>query len=201
MSVAGASARLRLFVALRVGPAAAEVLAGEARRLAEQDPALRLVRPADMHVTLQFLGDCPEGDVAALAGALDGVAAGTPPFTVGYAGLGVFEDRHPARHLWAAVHSEPAGSLARLAGDVEQALVPLGYPRRQRPYVPHATIAKLQRGQVLADPTRRALEATPAGQGAEYGREGVSVLNLMVSLADPVGYAYKNLTSHRLGGA
>lgn len=189
--------RLRLFVGLRVGTGPAARLAQLARHLAHDDAALRPVPEQDLHLTLQFLGSCDEAEVPVLGAALEQVARATAPFEVAYGGLGAFPPGHDQRLLWAGVQDGPPGALAALARAVGAALGPLGHPPEARPLLPHVTLARVQRGHELGPATRAAL-GQPA---AAYGGEGVSVLNLMVSLADPVGYAYKNLTSHRLVGA
>lgn len=192
-----AGGRLRLFVGLRVGPAAGARLARLVVHLARADEALRPVPPQDLHLTLQFLGACEASEVDALGAALGRVALRTAPFEVAYRGLGAFPPGHVQRLLWAGAQDRPQGALAVLAREVGVALAPLGHPPDERPWLPHVTLARVGRGRELAASTLRALADAPA----DYGSEGVSVLNLMVSLADPVGYAYKNLTSHPLVGA
>ena len=137
-----AGERARLFFALDLpDPLRDRVAAWQAEVSA---PALRVVAPEALHVTLAFLGSRPVEEVEALAGALEGL--GDEP--VG----GVVEPdpvplprRRP--RLWAlAVRSRSAERLqARLAERLD-ALALSGYEPDERPFWPHLTVLRLRGG-------------------------------------------------------
>jgi 2'-5' RNA ligase len=189
---------LRLFVGLRVGPAARAPLAREAARWAREDAALRPTPEPDLHLTLAFLGATAPSRVPALGAALAPIAARHAPLPVSYLGLGAFPSRQRAHVLWVGVESEPASALALLAGDVHGALRTLGMRLEERPFHAHVTLARVRRGAPLASSTCARLEQ---GAGRTLGSDRLSVLKIMVSLADPVGYAYNDLTDLPLRGA
>jgi 2'-5' RNA ligase len=94
------------------------------------------VLPADMHVTLQFLG---ERDAAAVGAALAGVHA--ERFNVVVTGLGEFRMRGGRRIVWAGIES--SSLLAELRAGIGGALAELGIESERRAFRPHVTLARL----------------------------------------------------------
>jgi 2'-5' RNA ligase len=107
------------------------------RRLAGDK--LRWVRPEAIHVTLKFLGEVDASRVEGIRAAL---AAAISPFEVRVrpAALGTFGGNQ-LRVLWVGLEGD-IEPLASLAGAVEVALEPLGFPREQRPFAAHLTLAR-----------------------------------------------------------
>lgn len=104
------------------------------------DPgAPRWSDPADLHVTLAFLGEVPGARVAGLLGALGPVAAGSRAPDLQLTGAGTF-GRRP-RVLWSGVTGDVA-ALDELAGRVAAAARHAGVPVEDRPFVPHLTLGR-----------------------------------------------------------
>jgi 2'-5' RNA ligase len=99
--------------------------------------------PATFHLTLRFLGEVGDAVVPRVAEAIAGVADGAAPLALEARGAGGFPSVRRPRVLWAAV---PGGApeLATLAGAVERALVPLGFPPEARPFRAHVTIGRVR---------------------------------------------------------
>jgi 2'-5' RNA ligase len=111
---AGGSRSRRLFVAFEVpAPQRAEAVRRcEAVRGAL--PPARWLRAEAMHVTLLFLGEVEEAQVAPLAAALAAAVAPEAPRRLRLFGLGGFPPGRPARVLWVGVECTPdPGSLRR----------------------------------------------------------------------------------------
>jgi RNA 2',3'-cyclic 3'-phosphodiesterase len=127
-------------------------------------PGARWVTPAQVHLTLRFLGSVPDAQAARVRQALAAAAglAALAPFELAPAGVGVFPPRpsarKPARVLWAGV--APAAPVQALKQAVDQALAPVLGPDAEsaaRGYYPHLTLARLNAppGPALADYLRR----------------------------------------------
>jgi 2'-5' RNA ligase len=101
---------------------------------------LRWVRPEGIHVTLKFLGGVEESRVPSIASAL---SAHIEPFRVEIrpAAVGGFGGAR-LRIIWAGLDGD-VESLTALAGRVEAALEPLGFPREQRAFAAHLTLARI----------------------------------------------------------
>lgn len=126
----------RLFVAIDLPEDVARRLA---RIVAAPPPGVRPTRPAQMHLTLHFLGDVAEETMPDLRGRLAQVR-GTP-FAIDLTGIGRFPPRGRPTVLWAGIDLEPA--LADLHGRIGDAVARSGIPVERRPYVPHVTLARL----------------------------------------------------------
>ena len=140
---------VRAFVALEMPP---EVLAGVAAllgRLAPGHPEFRWVGRGSLHLTLKFLGEIGDRQVAE---ALEGLRAAAGRWRVGdgrmagrgcpwaVAGTGGFPDLRRARALWLGVEHD--GGLLSLREAVESELAERGFPREARRYSPHVTLAR-----------------------------------------------------------
>lgn len=127
----------RMFVALDL-PAEVQ------RRLLALVPVAGGVRPAvpgQVHLTLHFLGDVAAAAVEPSIAALEAVVWRGFPLVI--EGGGRFPPRGPAAVLWAGLRaSRPLDDLhAAIAAALEAA----GHAIEPRPYVPHVTVARLER--------------------------------------------------------
>ncbi len=171
-----------MFVAVRPPRAAVEHLESflGARR---PTAGLRWTAPDQLHLTLAFLGEVPDGAVGELAERLDRAAHRRRPFGVRVAGGGAFPRVAAARVLWAGLGlAEPdAEELRRLATGVRAAARRAGITVGDKRFRPHVTLARLGAPQDVAgwvdlldgyagpgwDVTRIELVASYLGQGAQ----------------------------------
>lgn len=177
-------AGLRLFVAIELPDDVKAALTG----LKTDIPGAAWVRPNAMHLTLKFLGDgIDERRVPELIGALGSVRGA--PFALAVRGVGRFPpgERKPARVLWAGLDAPRA--LPALAGDIERAVEPLGFPPEGRPFSPHLTLARLKTAD--AGPALGRFLARHAGLRAEPFP--VDSVHLFASQLGPQGPAYSRL--------
>lgn len=127
----------RIFAAIDLPPSVRETLA----TLTIGIPGARWIEPAEMHLTLRFIGEvdgAAEDDVRmALSGVLH------EPFSVTLEGVGQFGDKAPHTLFVGVQSSDP---LLRLAAKIEQALQRIGLPPETRRYTPHVTLARLKNG-------------------------------------------------------
>ena len=131
---------MRLFTALPVPGEARAML----QSLPRSDLDARWTSSDDLHITLRYLGPVPEDSLPAIGEALARVRR--PSFHVEVQGLGTFSGgRHPV--LWAAVQS--TRKLTALAGDINEALAPLGFEMPNKPFTPHITLARLNQPKGL----------------------------------------------------
>ncbi|MDP3194851.1 RNA 2',3'-cyclic phosphodiesterase [Tabrizicola sp.] len=102
-------------------------------------PMPRKVAPEDLHLTLIFLGDCPE---IALDAAHEGFETlREPRFSLALQGLGLFGKDKP-RVAWAGV--APSPELMHLQAKVETIARRAGCPIDARKFVPHVTLGRFQ---------------------------------------------------------
>jgi RNA 2',3'-cyclic 3'-phosphodiesterase len=143
------SPRARLFVALDLPEEIrAGIVAWGRRELT--DPALRVVLPESLHVTLAFLGYLPEREIGRLGEIVAGLTSPAPKIRLGDP-VGK-PGRHP--RLFALPAESPAA--VELQAELEEKLVAKRlYKPEKRPFWPHVTVARVK----------------PEGKGSKRPRE------------------------------
>ncbi len=155
----------RLFVAIPIPPSVRESIASVVDAVrAAGDPAVRdvrWVRLDGLHLTVRFIGPTDEERVAAVAAAVDRTARAIDPFDVVIANGGAFPSVGRPRALWLGI-SEGAAELGATAAQLGDALADVGWPRDDRPYRAHLTLARsdgVRAGPIVA---KRLIEAAAA---------------------------------------
>ncbi|MCY3761352.1 MAG: RNA 2',3'-cyclic phosphodiesterase [Gemmatimonadetes bacterium] len=183
---------IRTFVAVEPPAGLRAALAGvPAAASLPQGAPLRWTPPENLHLTLRFLGDTPEEQLAPLADALGAIAAGAASFELELGGAGAYPDARAARVLWVGL-VDADRKLRRLRNEVEAAVRGLGWKREGRRFQPHLTLARLRR------PTR-----LPAGGWIETVprcRFAVEEVSLIRSTLKPAGAEYDVLHRAPLAG-
>jgi RNA 2',3'-cyclic 3'-phosphodiesterase len=135
--------------------------------LVQPPRGVRAVKPAQLHLTLHFLGDVEDETCTALHEAL--ARMHQEPFTITIRGTGVFPPRGRPTVLWAGV--DESAALVNLHATVGTAVESCGLPVEQRPYVPHVTLARLTpaaartwTARFLGDSAGLAIDAIPVEQ-------------------------------------
>ena len=123
---------MRIFIALQPTPAFREALASAQDRLRTAGVTGRYMTPSNLHLTLAFIGNWPEG-ITELLPVVD------QPFPVTLSHLGIFP---AAKVLWAGV--EPSEALNSLARQVRQALTEAEIPFDMQTFNPHITLVRKQ---------------------------------------------------------
>ncbi len=95
----------------------------------------------NFHLTLKFLDEIDGKQQRQIEEALNDICMRQDSFRLEVSELGTFKGRDSIRVLWLGLTGE-LKPLQSLAGDIEKALIPLGFPAEKRPYVPHITIGQ-----------------------------------------------------------
>ncbi|HEY6268898.1 MAG TPA: RNA 2',3'-cyclic phosphodiesterase [Candidatus Acidoferrum sp.] len=179
---------MRLFVALEIPSTVRKNLAELVNSLRAVSPQTRWVRPENLHVTLKFIGEVPETQLASIRTALAQVRSDRP-VTLDFGGLGFFpNERHP-RVFWAGIEASP--NLKTLAADIEKATETLSIAREQRPFSPHLTLARFEPPR-LPDQLRTAIQENA---GREFGSLRTHQFHLIESKLKPSGAEYTTVES------
>jgi RNA 2',3'-cyclic 3'-phosphodiesterase len=135
---------MRLFYAIEFPDAVRQRLASISRELAALSSQGRWSKPDNIHLTLQFLGECPTEWLPVLQDILQEAATRCRPFDLMVQGSGTFGAARDI--LWLGVRPEPA--LNRLAEMLGELLREQEMPWEHRPFSAHITLAR----QVKIDP-------------------------------------------------
>lgn len=163
--------------------------------LAATGADLKVVDPAQLHVTLSFLGQVPDEAAPRIAAALDEAARPFAPFKLRLQGVGAFPSARRPRVVWAG--SKDAEPLVKLANATRDTLRAAGFAGDDKDFRAHVTLAR----------TRS--EARIAGAVAflrDHGRDElpevpVRDVRLYRSVLSPGGPAYEVVHAAALGGA
>ncbi len=146
----------RTFVAVELDSAYKAALANSVGHLRRALPTARLVDTESLHVTLTFLGDLDQLQLAASIDAAHAAASKSAPFRLSLSELGIFGPLQSPRVIWAGI----AGDLAALQGlqaDLLHEQAKRDLPADGHRFSPHLTLAR-PRGQ-LSLPERDTLQA------------------------------------------
>jgi 2'-5' RNA ligase len=190
------SPRARLFIALDLPDAVREgIVAWQRAELT--DPALRVVPPQNLHVTLAFLGYLPEKAIGRIATIVHAIDVPAPPIALGREPVA----KPPRRPRLFALDAVSEATVA-LQGQLEHELAAARlYKPEKRPFWSHLTVARVRnerRGSKR--PARVARRPGPLRQALCERFGGVRV-TLYVSKLRPQGAEYAPLAQVELSGA
>lgn len=148
---------------------------------------IKLVEPAQVHITMKFLGDIPEDKVESIISALSQVNC--KPFEARVKGIGVFPKPAYIKVIWLGAD----GDFDTLHKEIERILSPFRFEKDTK-FVPHATLARVkQAGEkaALLDKIKK-LEET------DLGSMSVNAISLKKSTLTPEGPIYETLKEIKL---
>lgn len=190
----------RTFIAIELNNDVRGALQRRIARLQRSLPDVRLADPASLHLTLVFLGELEDDQLTAVIDTALDAARGSREFTLSLGELGTFGSRRSPRVIWTGVTGNIAHLLTlqqRLAAGLES----LGFPREERPFSPHLTLARLK--QPLAPEVVSGLEALqaapiPRGEHATFAVDQIAVMKSELARS---GARYTRLQACPFGGA
>jgi RNA 2',3'-cyclic 3'-phosphodiesterase len=120
------------------------------------------VAPANLHLTLKFLGDVAPEVPEAVGDVLQRGLVLRQPFEVRAVGAGAFPDEQRPRVLWVGLVDE-SGALRALHADVERWMEGLGFAPEPRPFTPHLTLGRIKDGHASVGEALQPLRETAFG--------------------------------------
>lgn len=134
----------RLFLGCKLPEAATGYLAQKMTALSAALKFRSWTHPADLHVTLHFLGDTPVSRLPELEAAAAAAADATAPFALALTEPGTFGPPAAPRVLWCglAEPAAPGGALAALHAALGARLSASGFATEARPFRAHVTLAR-----------------------------------------------------------
>ena len=111
--------------------------------LEHTDGDINWVKNAQLHLTLKFLGHTPESSINDVIDQIEKITPVIKPFNLTIEKTGCFPIPTRARTLWLGVKGtlDPLLNMVEL---IETALDPLGFPRSNRDFSPHITLARIK---------------------------------------------------------
>jgi 2'-5' RNA ligase len=176
---------VRLFLALELDPRERRAIRQATALMRTAAPEANWVSEDNLHLSIKFFGEQPDGAPGDLASVLAPVGTAHQPFDLRVSGLGAFPNLRAPRVVWMGVQHDPR--LELMHHDVEATCAANGYPLDARAFRPHITLARVRDGMPLANARALAL----AARAVVYkGVQQVSALSLLESTLGPGGPRY-----------
>ena len=170
-------------------------LEDHSRRLREKVPGTRASwsRPENTHLTLKFFGNVLVDKLPRISTAIERAAQDFSPIRIAIAKAGVFPNVNRARVLWVGV-DDPTGELARLQRMVEEQCEREGFPKEDRAFKPHLTVARIRTPE-------GARQLADAHVRLEFKPIEITLNELVVFRSQPSskGSTYTPISKHPLG--
>jgi 2'-5' RNA ligase len=194
---------MRLFVAIDIAPEIRERLARFRSEMKSLAPAARWVGVETFHITLKFIGEQTPQQMESIRSALGAIHAA--PTSISFRNTGFFPNARTARVFWVGIEAEPG--LAKLAQEVDHALIPLSVQPEDKPYTPHLTLARAGgsgnprhlRGDRPNTAFASLQQKLAAMNAPEFGTMMASEFFLYESRLSPAGAQYTKLARFALG--
>jgi 2'-5' RNA ligase len=132
----------RTFIAIRIEPEAGllRVISSIKTLLANEN--IKWVDPANIHLTLSFLGDTEEKRIKLLSEMLIEKCTGFGEFEFVLVGTGVFKSFRDTKVIWTGI-KDPE-NLTLLNNSIIEGLKESGFPVEDRPFKPHLTLGRIR---------------------------------------------------------
>lgn len=192
---------MRLFIALELPPEVRQAATQVVRELKSSGADVKWVKPESMHLTIKFLGETPDQQVADIRKALEEALAGKSALDLTIKECGSFPGAKKPQVVWLGLDGQ-IEQLRDLAGAIEARLELLGFPPERRSFKAHLTLGRLRRGPKRGGkrggsvvPLLRAIAANKDYQGPAFRADHVV---LMKSTLTPSGPIYEPLAEFKL---
>ena len=193
---------MRLFVAAEIPDAIRERARETAAALRDRFRRARIgidarwVDPANMHLTVRFIGHVPDDRASLLIEALRGAVVAAP-FDVHLAGCGAFPPKGAPRVFWIGVRRGLDG-LRGLHEEFNRRVAPFGYAPEDRPYSAHLTLARVK--EIARADARRGREIVEQ-LDVDLGSFTAMEATLFQSRLSPHGSTYQALARIPFSGS
>ncbi|MFH0855743.1 MAG: RNA 2',3'-cyclic phosphodiesterase [Candidatus Omnitrophota bacterium] len=134
---------MRTFIAIEL-PAQIKNKLSELQELLKESKAdVKWTEPANIHITLKFLGEIDEDESVKIAGIIEEMAHKSKQFHIRLFSLGAFPNMELGRVIWVGIDkgdNETKSFAKRLDASLEK----LGIPQDKRPFSSHITIGRIK---------------------------------------------------------
>ncbi|MEW6680866.1 MAG: RNA 2',3'-cyclic phosphodiesterase [bacterium] len=148
------------------------------------------VDPEKAHITLKFLGEIEKEKIKQIIDALKEIPK-PKPFIVSLGNIGAFPKKDYPRVIWIGIE-KGCDSLSLIANSVETSLEKIGFPKEERPFSAHLTLARIK------NPQKTNLLSPYLSKRFIIDEMGVKEIMLIESKLTPNGPIYTTLQAFPL---
>ncbi len=187
---------MRAFIAVNLPETITKGLNSMQRQMEKTKADVSWVRPKSLHLTLKFLGEIDNAQLAMLKENLPAVCGKHTRFGIDISCLGAFPDLAFPRIIWAGIGAN-ADKLTALAVEIESALTAAGFAPEARPFAAHITLGRVRsnRGRKELSAALENIKGQPQTMQLAFP---VDSLTLYKSTLTPAGPLYETLATINL---
>lgn len=147
---------IRCFIAVDIPDLAKRAIASALDPLRESMRDVKWVEPANLHLTLKFLGNIKSSQIDHLIDILSGSLKNEERFLMNFSDLGAFPNPKNPKIFWMGVDKGQT-RLRALAEKVEAACTLESFEKETKPFSAHLTLGRVREGR-KTPPLDRSLE-------------------------------------------
>ncbi len=176
----------RVFIAVEITDDVRSSLAEAQKELKKADAHVAWVPPANMHISLAFIGDVFGTHIKTIISELDNIIF---PFTLSFdiEKLGTFGRTNHPRVVWAGTSN--SGQLEQLQAQIAERLKNTGIFQETRDFKPHLTLGRIRSQRGL----QNLMKSIQTLETRHFGHVNVNRIVLMKSSLMPAGAQYSIL--------
>jgi 2'-5' RNA ligase len=137
---------VRSFIALELSPEIQTQLGQIQDELKKSDADVKWVNPSGIHLTLKFLGNLSLELIEEIKKILEQLAKEHQQFELKINCLGAFPKIEHPRVIWVGIE-EGKDQSVKLAQELEERLIKLGFLPEKHPFKPHLTLGRVRSGR------------------------------------------------------
>ena len=179
---------VRTFIAIALSDEIHRNLAAFQNSLKKHNADISWVKPDNIHLTLQFLGEIHSNLVEKIGRCLEEIIPTQSAFTFEVAGTGVFPNPKRARVLWIGV-TQGKKMVIQLQSEIAKSLEKLNILTEDRAFHPHLTLGRVRSPKNLDTVIAELLNQTKLS----FGMVPVIHVTLFSSRLSPSGAIYTPL--------
>ena len=185
--------KIRTFIAIEI-PETIQKKIGELQNSLKAFGArISWTRPANIHLTLKFLGDTDTARIDEIAARLQLAVASSPKFKITVTGTGAFPNFKRPRVIWIGAESE-GDQLQTLAAQIDDCIKNFGFEKEKRHYSAHLTLGRVKDVSAI-EPLMTKLKSYENFQAGSFVAKN---LHLIKSELHPAGSIYSRLKTLNL---
>lgn len=190
-----ASMPTRTFLALDLDHGVRKQLADVASQLDTVEAVVRWTRMDLLHVTIKFLGDVRDEDLAEVCDVARHIASQIEPFDFAVERIISAPPHGHMRMVWVGI-DDLTGRMAHLHRLLDQAYATMGFKAENRCFRPHLTLGRIKSGKRVL----QLRQAVTTMSEMKFGIQDADELIVYSSHLSPEGPTYTALATAPLGG-
>lgn len=182
----------RIFIGIKVEPEGTLLRMISSLKAVLANEKIKWVDPANIHITLAFLGDIEEERIKAASIVLSNICSDYNRFSFHISGTGLFKSYHNPRIIWAGIDN--ADKLSGISEQIIKGLRDTGFHLEERPFSPHITLGRIK----FVNDKSLLRETLERYSDTDFQNVDVKEVILFESILRPEGPLYKKSGIFRL---